>query len=76
MVVCIGDNKLLVTTESKNFYFDLYKDVNNNLKHKMYYVIKHSEHLADHTIKNKIRQFCPNISIKTTLMNTKNSKMN
>ena len=31
MKVHIGDNKLVITTESKTIYFDLPKDLKNNL---------------------------------------------
>ena len=33
MVVQIADNKLVIATEPKTFYFDLPKHADNNLKH-------------------------------------------
>ena len=52
----MGDNKLVITTEPKILYFDLPKHADINLKDEIYSVIKHNELLAEHTIKNKIRQ--------------------
>ena len=40
MGVHIGDNKLLITKEPKTFYFGLFKDVGNNLKHEIHSIIK------------------------------------
>ena len=36
----IRDNKIVMTTEPKTFYFDLPKDVGSNLKHEIYSIIK------------------------------------
>ena len=52
----MGDNKLVITTEPKSLYFDLPKHADINLKDEIYSVIKHNELLAEHTIKNEIRQ--------------------
>ena len=52
----IEDNKLVITTETKNFYFDLPKDVGSNFKHEIDSIIKYNDILAEHTIKNKINQ--------------------
>ena len=41
MRIYIGDNKLVITTEPKNFYFDLPKNVGNSLKHEIDSIIKH-----------------------------------
>ena len=43
MGVHIEDNKLVITTEPKIIYFHLPKDVGNNLKHKIDFVIKHNK---------------------------------
>ena len=51
-----GGNILVITAEPKTFHFDLAKDVDINLKHEIYYIIKHNELLAEHAIKNEIRQ--------------------
>ena len=53
----MGDNRLVITTESKTFLLDLLKDVDINLKHEIYSIIKDNKLLAKHTIKNEIRQF-------------------
>ena len=52
----MGDKKLVITTENKTFHFDLAKNAGINLKHEIRSVIKHNEVLAEHTIKNEIRQ--------------------
>ena len=52
----MGDNKLVITTERKLFHFDLPYDDGINLKHGIYSTIKHNELLAEHTLKNKVRQ--------------------
>ena len=36
----IVDNKLVITTEPKNFCFDLPKDADNYLEHETYAIIK------------------------------------
>ena len=60
VIAIMGDNKLVITTESKRFHFDLSKDAGINLKHEIYSIINHNEHLAEHTIKNEIRQLLSN----------------
>lgn len=50
MRVHIGDIKLLITTGHQTFYFELPKDVENNLKHEIDYF------LAEHTVKEDITQ--------------------
>ena len=52
----IRDNKLVITTEAKTFYSGLYKNVDNNLKHQIFSIIKHNELLAEHATKNAISQ--------------------
>ena len=47
------DNKCLITTEPKTFRFDLHKDAENNLNHKIYFIIKHNEFLAEDKIKKR-----------------------
>ena len=51
------DNELVTTTEPKTFSFDLPKDVDNNLKHEIYSILKQNELLAN---KNNIRQLLSN----------------
>ena len=69
----MGENKLVITTEPKTFYFDLPKDGGINLKHGIYSIIKH-KHLADHKIKMRLGNYYPNIRMETIFMNTENSK--
>ena len=56
MGVHIEDNKLVVVTEPKSFHFDLLKDVDINLRHEVYFIIKQNELLAESAIKIEIRQ--------------------
>ena len=56
----MADNKLAITTEPKTFNFHLPKDASINLKDEIYSLIKHNELLAEHTIKNEIRQLLSN----------------
>ena len=60
MVADNKDKKLVIKTEPKNFHFDLPKDVGINLKQEIFFIIKHNELLAEHTIRNKIRQLLSN----------------
>ena len=48
MVVHNGDNKIIITTEAKTFYFYLPKYVDNDLKHEINFIIKLNELLAEH----------------------------
>ena len=50
----IGDNEVVITAEPKSTYFDLPKDVDNNLKYEIRFIIKQNEFLADHKTKNEI----------------------
>ena len=52
----IEDNKLAIITEPKTVNFDLSKDLDNNLKYEINFMIKHNKLLAEHTIKNEISQ--------------------
>ena len=40
MWVHVGDNKHVITTEPKTFYFDLPKDFGNNFRHEIEFIIK------------------------------------
>ena len=55
MGVYTRDNKIVITTEPKTIHFDLSKNADNNLKHKIDFIINHQELLAEHTIKMEIR---------------------
>ena len=59
MVVHIVYNKLVTTTEPRTFHFGLPNHADNNLEHKIDSIIKHNELLAEHTIKNEVRQLLP-----------------
>ena len=50
MVVIIKDKKLEIK-KSQKLFFNLFKDVKNNLKYKIDYIIKYNECLAEETIK-------------------------
>ena len=72
MGVHIGGNKLVVTTEPKEFHFNLPKNVNINLKHEIFFIINHNELLAEPTVKNEIRQLL--FRMETKFMNTEKIK--
>ena len=40
--------KLIITTEPKTFCFDLPKDFDNILEHKIDFIMRHNELLAEH----------------------------
>ena len=52
------EENMIVIRESKTFYFDFDwpKDVDENLKHEIEFIIKNNEFLADKKIKNEIEQ--------------------
>ena len=54
MEVHIGDKKVVITIVPKIFYFDLLKDADKNFKYDIYFIPKHNDFLAEHTIKNEI----------------------
>ena len=68
--------EIITTTEPKTFRLDLSKDADNNLANKIDSIIQHNELLAENTIKTTLDNYCPNISIETIFMNTKNGKTN
>ena len=55
MPVYIGENKLVIITESKTFYFGFPKNL-DNLMHLIDFIIKQNELLAGYTIKTEIGQ--------------------
>ena len=63
----MGDNKLVITTEPKTIHFDLSKNVDNNLKYQIHFIMKYNDLLAEHT---KLVNYCPDISMETIFMNT------
>ena len=52
------EENMIVTRDTKTFYFefDWPKDVDNNLKHKIKFVVKSNESLAENKVKNEIKQ--------------------
>ena len=64
----MGDNKLEITTERKNIYFDLPKDDGINLKYEAPSIIKHIN------FKIRLDNYCSNISMGKILMNTEKLK--
>lgn len=46
MRVYIDKNIIFIATEPKTFQYDLSKDVDKNLQHKINFIIKHNEFLA------------------------------
>ena len=72
------EKNMVVIREPKIFILVLIlpKSFDKNLKHEIEFIIKSNESLAENKAKNKIEQYCPNISIETIFMNTKNSKTN
>ena len=67
---------LIKDPKTFSFNFNWAKDVDDNLKHDIEFIIKSNESLAENKIKNKIEQLSLNISMKTIFMNMENSKMN
>ena len=66
MRVIIKDSKLILLTERKFIHFDLPKDVSNNLKHEIDYIIKHNESLAETTIKARLANYSTQKTVKQT----------
>ena len=52
------------------------KDVDENLKREIEFIIKSNESLAEIIIKTRLNNYCYNISMETIFMNTENSKTN
>ena len=54
----IMEENMIVIRDPQNLYFgfDWPKDVDNNLKYEIEYIIKSNESLAENKIKNKIEQ--------------------
>ena len=69
MGVHIENNKLVTTAEPKTIHFNLSKNAVNNLKHEIDLFIKRKELLAEHTIKKRLDNYCPHISMEMIFMN-------
>ena len=74
MGVHIGGKKLVIVKTEKKVY--LPKNIDINFKHEIYFVIKYNELLVECTIKMKLVNSCPNISMEMIFLNTENSKTN
>ena len=59
MAVIIKNNKLVIITVPKSTHLDLPKDIGNNFKHEIDFIIKHNKFVAGYTIKNKISRLLP-----------------
>ena len=46
------------------------------MEHEIYSIIKHDKLLAEHTIKTRLDNYFPHISMDTTFTNMENSKTN
>ena len=75
-IIMMEENMILIKEHKTSYFdFDWPKDVDENLKHKIEFIIKNNESLR---IKQKMRlnNYCSNINkIETIFMNTENSKM-
>ena len=56
VITIIGENKLVITKEHTTFHFDLPRDASINFKDWIHLIKKHDELLAEHAMKNEIRQ--------------------
>ena len=72
------EENMIVIKDPKTFCFnfDLPKDVDENLKYEIKFIIKSNESLAKIIIKNDIEQLLLKYKMETIFMNTENSKMN
>ena len=52
------------------------KDVDENLKPKIEFIMKSNESLAEIIIKTRLNNYCSNIRMETIFLNTENSKSN
>ena len=70
---------MIVIRDPKFFDFGFHwpKDVDENLKHKIEFIIKSNESLAENKIKKtSLNNCCSNIRMETVFMSTENSKTN
>ena len=77
-VIIIMEENMIVIRDPKTFCFNFYlpKEVDENLKREIEFIIKRNESLAENKIKNQIEQLLSNISMETIFINTENSKTN
>ena len=69
---------MIVVRDSITFCFSFYwpKDVDNNLKNEIEFIIKSNESFAENKKKTRLNNYCLYISMGTIFMNTENSKTN
>ena len=60
-------NKIIMITEPKTIHFDLNNEIDNNIKTKIYFILKPNEFLAEHTIKMELDELLFKIILKTTI---------
>ena len=56
MRLYISDNKIAITIKPLTIHFHLPKDAGNRLTHRIEFIINHRDLLAEHAIKNEVRQ--------------------
>ena len=66
------DNKIVKDPNIFYFHFDLQKDIDENLKHEIEFIMKNKN--RNWTIKLRLNNYCQNISMETIIMNMENSK--
>ena len=72
------EENLIVIRDPKTFDFDFdwLKDIDENFKNEIEYIIKSSESLAGNKLKNKIEQLLSKYKRGRIFMNRENSKVN
>ena len=73
------EENMIVITDPKTSYFDFdwSKDVDENSKHKIKFILKSKKYLAKNKIKSKIEQlYCTDINVEIIFTKTENSKTN
>ena len=66
----IMKENMVVIIDLKNFYFDfdLTKDVDENLKYEIEFIVKSNKYLDENKIKSEIEQYCPNTSMEVNVI--------
>ena len=68
--------RLVIIAEPKTIHFDLPKDVGDNLKHEIDFIIKHNKLLTERTYNKKISRLLFKISMEAIYINTENRTIN
>ena len=66
------DNKIVKDPKIFYFHFDLPKDIDENLKHEIEFIMKNKN--RNWTIKLRLNNYCQNISMETIIMSMENRK--